>query len=141
MTHNGTATVSVIIPAYNAALTCCGQSKARCPDRPPLEILVIDDGSSDRTAELVARLPPPVRLLRKENGGPATARNLGACQSKGDWLALLDADDLWYPDKLRQQLTYEPTQKSAWCIACPTIATTHPPAPDLRPDVAPQPDP
>ena len=107
MTHNGTATVSAIIPAYNAATYVLRAiESALAQTCPPLEILVIDDGSSDRTAELVAPLPPPVRLLRKENGGPATARNLGASQARGDWLALLDADDMWYPDKLRQQLAY-----------------------------------
>jgi glycosyltransferase involved in cell wall biosynthesis len=98
-------TVSVIIPAYNAAghvtravKSVLGQTHAA------LEVLVVDDGSKDRTAEVVAAMPPPVRLIRKENGGPASARNLGAREAKGRWLALLDADDWWFPDKLRLQL-------------------------------------
>jgi glycosyltransferase involved in cell wall biosynthesis len=99
--------VSVIIPAYNAAayVTRAVES-ALSQTRPPLEILVVDDGSLDRTADVVERLPAPVRLIRKANGGPATARNLGARHARGDWLALLDADDWWLPDKLRLQLAY-----------------------------------
>ncbi len=107
MPDDDAPTISVIIPAYNAAsYVLRAIESALAQTYPALEILVIDDGSSDATAELVAPLPPPVRLLRKENGGPATARNLGASQAHGDWLALLDADDVWYPDKLRQQLCY-----------------------------------
>jgi glycosyltransferase involved in cell wall biosynthesis len=101
-------TVSVIIPAYNAAayVTQAIES-ALAQTYPPSEILVIDDGSTDRTAEIVERsLRPPVRLLRKANGGPAAARNFGASQASGEWLGLLDADDVWYPDKLRIQLAY-----------------------------------
>jgi glycosyltransferase involved in cell wall biosynthesis len=107
MSDSGRGTVSVIIPAYNAA-AYVGRAveSALSQTYLPLEILVIDDGSSDETAEIVEQLPAPVRLIRKTNGGPATARNLGARQAQGDWLALLDADDLWMPDKLRVQLEY-----------------------------------
>ncbi len=83
MSDNASATVSVIIPAYNAATYVLRAiESALAQTFPALEILVIDDGSSDRTAELVAPLPPPVRLLRKENGGPATARNLISDRSR-----------------------------------------------------------
>lgn len=98
-------TVSVIIPAYNAAAYIARTvDSARAQTHPPLEILVVDDGSKDRTADIVADMPAPVRLIRKENGGPASARNLGAREAKGNWLALLDADDLWRPEKLAAQL-------------------------------------
>lgn len=98
-------TVSVIIPAYNAAMHVTRAiESALAQTHPAIEILVVDDGSNDRTAAVVAAMPPPVRLIRKENGGPASARNLGAAQAQGDWLALLDADDWWFPDKLRAQL-------------------------------------
>lgn len=98
-------TVSVIIPAYNAA-AYVGKAieSALRQSHPPLEVLVVDDGSKDHTAEVVAAYEPAVRLVRKANGGPASARNLGAALSCGTWLALLDADDWWMPDKLAAQL-------------------------------------
>ena len=98
-------TVSVIIPAYNgAAYIARAVASALAQTHQPLEILVVDDGSTDRTADIVAAMPAPVRLIRKKNGGPASARNLGAREAKGNWLALLDADDLWRPEKLAAQL-------------------------------------
>ncbi len=107
MAESLTPTVSVLIPAYNAAMhlgraveSVLSQTHA------PIEVLVIDDGSRDRTAEVAASFGAPVRLIRKENGGPASARNMGARQAQGEWLALLDADDWWFPDKLRMQLQY-----------------------------------
>jgi glycosyltransferase involved in cell wall biosynthesis len=100
-------TVSVLIPAYNAATHLVrAVESALAQTHAPLEILIIDDGSRDRTPEIAAGFGPPVRLIRKENGGPASARNLGAAEARGDWLALLDADDWWFPDKLRAQLAY-----------------------------------
>ncbi len=54
----------------------------------------------------MARYPTPVRLLRQANGGPGAARNHGAREARGEWLALLDADDMWVPDKLERQMPY-----------------------------------
>ena len=125
-------TVSVIIPAYNAAAHITRTVECvLAQTHQPLEILVIDDGSKDRTAELVAAMPAPIRLIRKENGGPASARNRGAREAKGDWLALLDADDLWQPEKLAAQLQLggDPTVGLIHClpdhrdIAVPNILT------------------
>jgi glycosyltransferase involved in cell wall biosynthesis len=103
----GTDSVSVVIPAFNAAgyvaravESCLAQTYR------PKEIIVVDDGSSDGTSEIVAQFPPPVRLIRQTNAGPAAARNHGAQVSTGDWVGLLDADDYWFPDKLRVQLEY-----------------------------------
>jgi glycosyltransferase involved in cell wall biosynthesis len=97
--------ISVIIPAYNSA-DYIGNAieSALAQTCPPLEILVVDDGSTDDTAQVVASYPSPVRLLRQANGGPASARNHGAREAHGDWLALLDADDTWLPHKLEQQM-------------------------------------
>ena len=97
-------TVSVIIPAYNAeAYVARAIESALAQTRPALEILVVDDGSADDTAAVAARFGPPVRVLRQPNGGPASARNHGARAAGGAWLALLDADDWWFPTRLAAQ--------------------------------------
>jgi GT2 family glycosyltransferase len=99
-------TVSVIIPAYNAADTiACALRSCLGQTAHPLEVLVVDDGSTDNTAEIVSRFGHPVRLIRQPNRGPGAARNLAASQARGEWLALLDADDWWMPNKLERQLT------------------------------------
>jgi glycosyltransferase involved in cell wall biosynthesis len=98
-------TVSVVIPAYNAARHIVRTvESALAQTVPPLEILIVDDGSQDDTAEVAGRLPAPVRVIRKPNGGPGSARNVGAAEARGDWLAFLDADDWWFPGKLEAQL-------------------------------------
>jgi glycosyltransferase involved in cell wall biosynthesis len=70
----------------------------------PLEIIVADDGSTDRTASIVAGFGERVRYVKQSNKGPATARNLGLSMATGDLVAFLDADDLWHPEKLERQL-------------------------------------
>lgn len=113
--------VSIIIPAYNngaylgAALTSVRQQHYR-----PLEIIVVDDGSTDDTAVVVAHWQQQraahdgaqLRYLYQANAGPATARNRGVALANGSLLAFLDADDWWHPAKLQQQvdrLRQEPT--------------------------------
>lgn len=101
------SSVSVIIPAYNSAQRVSRTiTTALNQTLPVLEVIVVDDGSTDNTVEVVSRFGPPVRVVSKPNGGPASARNLGASLARGDWLAMLDADDWWFPRKNELQLAY-----------------------------------
>ncbi len=102
--------ISVIIPAYNAAATL-GEAldSVRAREGIDLEILLVDDHSTDSTrqvAESWARSSTavPVRILATpHNGGPALARNVGMRAASGEWIAFLDADDVWLPDRLANQ--------------------------------------
>lgn len=92
---------SVVIPAFNAAATLARAIESvRAQSWPAHEILVVDDGSTDATAEVAAGFDG-VRLIRQGNSGVSVARNAGAAAASGDWLAFLDADDWYAPDRIR----------------------------------------
>src|ERR1700729_872384 len=98
---------SVLIPAYNVpGIIERAIRSAAAQTLPPLEILVIDDCSTDNTVEVVKTLAqdiPSIRLLSTSaNSGPSAARNVGLRAAKGDWIALLDADDAWKPGRLKR---------------------------------------
>ena len=100
--------VSVIVPAWNAGATLRQtlQSVQQQTHR-NLEILVIDDGSTDDTSEIANEYcanDSRARLIRKTNGGVASARNMGIHEASADWVAPIDADDLWHPTKIEKQL-------------------------------------
>ena len=98
--------ISVVIPAFNsgrfiaeALLSVLAQTY------PPSDIIVVDDGSSDDTEHVVRRIMAagPIAYYRQPNQGPAVARNVGVSKAGGDWIAFLDADDVWYAEKLAVQ--------------------------------------
>ncbi len=98
--------ISVVIPAYNAAATLArALDSVLAQTHPAHEVLIVDDGSADATGDLVAGYASrggavPVRYLRQANAGPSAARNRGVEAATGDWIAFLDADDWYYPERL-----------------------------------------
>lgn len=117
--------VSVVVPAYNATRTLDATlASARAQTHASLEILVVDDGSKDDTAAVAERHAAAdgrVRVLRKRNGGVSDARNHGVRASRGAFIAPLDSDDLWRPDKIARQLAAlrqaGPGASFAYCLS------------------------
>ncbi len=106
---------SVVIPAYASAGTLARAiDSVLAQTEPAFEILVVDDASPDDTARVVAPYGERVRYLRRErNAGVSAARNFGAQQARGDWLAFLDADDWYHPTRLAAH--------AAWLREDPTL--------------------
>lgn len=100
--------VSIVIPAYNAeAWIAQTLESVQAQTHGHLEIIVVDDGSTDGGPAIVERFAahdPRIRLVRQANGGVARARNNGWRQAKSDYIAFVDADDLWTDDKIERQL-------------------------------------
>lgn len=97
--------LSVVIPCYNAArFLPDAVASVRAQQYEPLEILLVDDGSTDATPQIAPGLAPEVRYLRQENRGPSAARNFGLRQARGELIALIDSDDLWPEGKLDLQV-------------------------------------
>jgi len=96
--------MSVVIPAFNVE-SCLGDAldSLAAQTRPPHEVIVVDDGSTDRTPDVVRRHPLKPRYVRQENAGPSAARNRGIEEAGSDWVAFLDSDDLWLPQKLERE--------------------------------------
>ena len=102
-----TPRVSIIIPTYNRAemlVECLESIFAQTCDA--YEVIVVDDGSTDNTDELIKPYLDRVKYIKHENRGNAAARNSGLDLAKGEYIAFLDSDDLWLPDKLRRDVEY-----------------------------------
>lgn len=96
-------TFSVVVPAYNVERTLDAAIRSLLDQTfPPLEIVVVDDGSGDATAEIASAFGDPVRVIRQANGGTAAARNRGISEARGDVVCFLDADDRYAPDRLER---------------------------------------
>ena len=99
-----TQQVSAVIPTHNRLhLLRRALYSVQAQTLPPLETIVIDDGSTDRSHESLATEFPNVQWIRQSNHGVSHARNQGIKQAKGEWIALLDSDDTWHPSKLEEQ--------------------------------------
>ena len=97
--------ISVVIPTYNrsaeipsALRSVLGQTLQ------PLEVIVVDDGSTDSTEEVLGPFMGKIRYIKTANRGASAARNRGVVEAKGDWIAFLDSDDTWSVGKLQRQM-------------------------------------
>lgn len=99
--------ISVLVPTYNRA-----QKIARAVDsilnqtHRPFEVIVVDDGSTDKTPLLLTKYNGAVKVIRQNNQGVAAARNRAIKEASGEWLALLDSDDWWMPEKMEKQIDF-----------------------------------
>lgn len=97
--------VSAVIPAYNAQETLeRAVNSVLAQSYPHIEVIVINDGSTDGTSAVCKRLAQAVKVIEQSNAGASHARNVGVGLSSGDLVAFLDADDLWHPEKIRLQV-------------------------------------
>ncbi len=108
--------ISIIIPAYNRAY-CIGETLRNLLAQTftDFEVIVVDDGSTDHTAEVVRSFTDRVRLVMQSNRGVSAARNTGVRQARGRWIAFQDSDDLWHPKKLERQLEVLQKHGKSWC--------------------------
>lgn len=98
-------TVSVVIPTYNAAAYLSEAIESVLAQTyPAAEVIVIDDGSEDEAPKLAAAYAGRITYVRQERGGPSSARNAGILAARGEWVAFLDADDIWMPNFLKELL-------------------------------------
>jgi glycosyltransferase involved in cell wall biosynthesis len=105
MSKDHSVSVSVIMPAYNAEKYLAQSVESALSQTVDnIEIIIVDDGSSDNTLHIANSFGAPVTVYSRENGGAAAARNFGVEKANGEWVAFLDADDLWEPNKLELQL-------------------------------------
>jgi len=117
--ENTAPRVSVIIPTYNR-----GWILQRAVDSVltqtfrDFELIVVDDGSQDDTADILAAYGTDIRVIRQPNAGVSAARNTGICAAGGEFIAFLDSDDYWLPEKLHMQIAYFNTHATA--VICQT---------------------
>lgn len=143
MTLKNGPLVSVIIPAYNCSEHISEAIESvLAQDYPNKEIIVVDDGSTDETTDILASYEEKITLVKQQNSGSAAARNTGIKASHGEFIAFLDADDLWFPGKLSLQTEYMLAHKNIglvyhdWIVWSPESNGTYAPLtpPPLKDD-------
>ena len=112
--------VSVVMPAWNAARFIEQALRSILEQTvPPAEIVVVDDGSTDDTAQIAGSLHHSVTVLQRDHAGIGATRTAGVAATTGELVALLDADDLWLPEKLERQLAVmdaDPSTEAVFCL-------------------------
>lgn len=102
-----TPLVSVVMPAYNSRAFIADSIRSVLEqDYDAIELIVVDDGSSDGTPEIARSFGDRVQVLEQKNAGPAAARNRGVAEARGEFIAFIDSDDIWLPQKTRLQVQY-----------------------------------
>lgn len=130
------APVTVVVPVYRDLDTVVeALESVRRQTVPPERVIVVDDGSDDGTADLVAERFPDLELVRQQNSGPSAARNVGWRLATTEWVAFLDADDVFEPERLAAQLALAAAEPSVGLVAS-NWASPAAPAPPLRPERA-----
>ena len=111
--------VSVVIPAYNHSAFLAGTLQSVFEQHlRPVEVIVVDDGSTDRTGDVLRMYEARIRVLSQPNRGVAAARNAGAAAASGAVLAFLDADDVWFPTKLERQMARVALEPELGLVHC-----------------------
>jgi glycosyltransferase involved in cell wall biosynthesis len=112
-------TVSVIIPAYNyARYVSEAIDSVLAQTYPPLEVIVVDDGSTDDTPNVLAAYGDRIRAIRQVNQGVAAARNTGIAAARGEYVAFIDSDDTWEPRKLELQMARFDAEPDLGLVHC-----------------------
>ena len=111
--------IAVIIPAYNAERTIgAAVQSALLQSHPIDEVIVVDDGSIDNTANIVGGMQNSVRLIQQKNLGPSAARNAGLRAAKSEFVAFLDSDDFWLPHKIAAQMSMFDYEERVAAVTC-----------------------
>ncbi len=140
--------VTVVVPTYNGQHFVADTLKSvLAQTQPSVELIVVDDGSTDSTCDVVLSAAPAAQLLTKRNGGVSAARNLGLVKARGRFVIFLDQDDIWHPDMLRLQVQWLDAHPAHAVAVCryhhwfpqedgqyPSAEATWPPRVDLAVD-------
>jgi len=111
------AKISIIIPTYNYAQYICEAIESVLNQTyKDFEIIVVDDGSTDNTKEVIKPYLNKIKYIYQQNSGPSSARNRGIKEAKGEYIAFLDADDIWLPQKLELQIKFMEKEKEVGLI-------------------------
>lgn len=116
---NDARLITCIIPVYNGE-RFVGETvdSMLAQTYGPIEVVVVNDGSTDGTANILAQFGDRITVVNQENAGQAAARNHGIKVGKGDFFAFLDADDLWLPEKLQRQMDFLAARPDADLCTC-----------------------